>query len=99
MNIKTRIKKIEEKLNFNSSDSEFCDCWQKHWQSALKEAYDAHENGRAKDTSKIHPLPDYEKGYCDRCKKYISGIDIKMIARMVRIHGVRNSRRLTAIEN
>jgi hypothetical protein len=87
MQLKRRIKKIEERLILNNPESKFCDCYEKFWQSELREKSDARENGREADYSKLHPLPDFEKGFCERCKKPISSNDIEFAKRMIKIYG------------
>lgn len=83
MQLKQRIKKIEEMLSLNNTGTEFCGCWKKHWQSAIESAY----NDDPTIKIEIYPMPDFEKGFCDRCKKIISKDDLAMHKNMEEIHG------------
>lgn len=77
MQLKQRIKKIEEKISSNNSGSEFCACYGKCMLGLMKEIYDAHETGREKNFSKIHPAPDFKSNLCNICGKTIKIADIK----------------------
>lgn len=83
MNISTRLAKIEEKFNLNNTGSEFCGCWKKHWQSAIESAYNEDPNIKIE----IYPKPDFEKGFCNRCKNPISSRDIEDNKNLEEIYG------------
>ncbi len=73
MQLKQRIKKIEERLGVNNTDSKFCGCWKKHFISAVNAAYNENPDVEVE----VYPLPDFEKGFCDKCKKPISSSDVE----------------------
>jgi hypothetical protein len=83
MNISTRLAKIEEKLSLNNAGSEFCACYEKHWRSEIEAAY----NDNADIEIEIYPKPDFEKGFCDRCKSPISSHDIEYNKNLEEIYG------------
>jgi hypothetical protein len=74
MNISRRLAKIEEKLIESNPGAKYCDCWKKHLQSV----FDSISNEDAGIETEIHPEPDFEKGFCDRCRKPISKEDSVM---------------------
>ncbi len=83
MQLKQRIKKLEVKLNLNNIGSEFCDCYEKHWKSTLDSVY----NDNPDIEIEIYPMPDFEKGFCGKCKKSFSSKDIEMNKNIEKIYG------------
>lgn len=81
MQVKQRIKKIEEKMSLANPVSIYCDCWKKHWHSEAESAYN--ENPEIK--IEIYPAPDFEKGFCARCQKPIPNDDTEMHQNFVEI--------------
>ena len=77
MNIARRLKKIEEQISSNNPSAKYCDCWKKHLQSVF-DSIDNETNGIGDTEVKLYPEPDFEKGYCDECRKPISKDDIQM---------------------
>lgn len=86
MQLKQRIKKFEEKLNLNNTGSEFCDCYEKHWESSLESVY----NKNPDIEIEIYPMPNFEKGFCDKCNKSFSSKNIEMSKNVEKIYGDNN---------
>lgn len=81
MNITRRLAKIEEQVSANNPGAKYCDCWKK----LLQSLFDVARNEEAGIETEIHPEPDFEKGFCDRCRKPISKDDIQMAQDMAEI--------------
>lgn len=80
MQLKQRIKKIEDILNLNKSDSNYCECYKKYLSSVIESVYYPEKE------VKIYPMPDFEKGFCDICKKRFSENDKKLYGNIGRIY-------------
>lgn len=63
MNIKNRIKKIEE--NLNGKNSGFCECFSKRFEAAARFVYD---NKPFKEKDVEVPVGDY----CHKCRKPVN---------------------------
>ena len=79
MQLKQRIKKIEEAMALNNPESPTCICWGKHLHSAIAEAYNDDPNIKIE----VYPAPDFEKGYCDKCRKPISKNEIRAAQHLI----------------
>ena len=84
MNITRRLAKIEEQISLGSPGAKYCDCWKKHLQGFF-EAIGNEINGITDVEVKIHPEPDFEKGFCGKCRKPIPKDDIQMAQDMADI--------------
>ena len=74
MQMTRRLAKIEEQISLGSTAAKFCDCRKKQLQSLFDKTY----NEEAGIETEIHPEPDFEKGFCDECRKPISKDDTQM---------------------
>jgi hypothetical protein len=81
MNILSRLKKMESRIN--AEDSNFCGCYEKHWRSAIESAY----NDNSDIEIEVYPMPDFEKGFCKKCNKPFSKGDIEMDKNIQEIYG------------
>lgn len=68
MQLKQRLKKIKEKLAVVNPEPEFCGCYEKHVKSLLESVY----NDDPSIEIEVYTIPDMEKGFCDKCRKFIS---------------------------
>lgn len=81
MNLSNRIKKIEEQFGLNKPDANSCDCYGKYFMDVIESVYFPEKE------HSIHPMPDFEKGFCDQCQKTISSKDIEYQKGIEKIYG------------
>ena len=84
MQLKQRLKKIEDQLSANSSDSEFCECEKTE---EYRRATEKFFNSIGTD-NKIDWIVDYdpnlETGCCDFCKKRLSLAQIRFLENVMK---------------
>lgn len=78
MNIRNRIKKLENQTVNNSA--EFCDCFDIHFRKMVDQVY----NGTPYDETGAS-LPDGD--YCDKCRKPVAERNFDQIDKINKIYG------------
>lgn len=79
MQLKQRIKKIEEQLNLQKAV--YCECDDKYTHSLAESVYYPEKN------IKVLPCPSYEKGFCDKCKKSFNPATLQFLDHANKIYG------------
>jgi len=80
MNINNRLKKIEVQIVPQNC---FCGCWARYWKTALGTMYSQVSNPE----TTAYPLPDFEKGFCEKCQKPFLDKDVEMAGNLVKLYG------------
>jgi hypothetical protein len=68
MQLKQRIKKIEETFGVNNTGEKHCDCFEKS-KDLLEEWYNARQAGKEVDFPVTCDARNSENGICNSCKK------------------------------
>ena len=80
MNIKNRLKKIEETLALKNPTAKFCECFRKRFHANVRNVYDNEPFNEAEFT-----VP--ETDYCHKCRKPVAQLDLDVIEKINRIYG------------
>ena len=90
MQLKQRLKKIEDQLSANSSDSEFCGCEDtEEYRRGMKEFFDAIETEEEPVWNHDYD-PNLKTGRCDFCKKRLSLGQTKFLESAQKQHDAKN---------